>query len=190
MKSQSGFSLVELVTVLVIAAIVISIAVPSFETLIASNRLTTASNDVVALLQTMRQEALRRNRRVVVCPTDNPTAANPTCSGNNRWNGWMGFVDNDGNNIFNAGDELLRVEQVKAPTIMSSSSNITGPGIIFRSDGLSYRTNGSLLAGNLSVCLERTNPPDNIRLITVQAGRIGTTRSGNGSGECAIPANP
>jgi len=67
-RHARGFSLVELMVTIAVLAILLAIGIPSFASLIASNRLTSATNELVAALQTARTEAIRRNVRVTVCP--------------------------------------------------------------------------------------------------------------------------
>lgn len=75
MKATRGFTLVELMVTLVVLTIAISIAVPSFSSLIASNR---ASGDVSSLTTALvmaRTEAIKRNTIACVTPTNSNWAS-------------------------------------------------------------------------------------------------------------------
>ena len=61
-----GFSLIELLIVIVIIAILMTFAVPTVQRAMVGNRLTSASDDVVARLAYAQQEAMRTNRPVQV----------------------------------------------------------------------------------------------------------------------------
>jgi type IV fimbrial biogenesis protein FimT len=67
MEKSAGFTLVELLVTLAVAATLISIAVPSYQHLLASNRLSALANEYVLAISEARLEAIRRNTTVQVC---------------------------------------------------------------------------------------------------------------------------
>lgn len=66
---HNGFTLLELMVVVAIAAILASLAAPSFSSLIASQRLRSASFDLVSDLLVARSEALKLQQVVVLTPS-------------------------------------------------------------------------------------------------------------------------
>lgn len=114
----SGFTIVELMIVLAIAAILFGVAVPNMRTFILNSRLTTHTNDLIADLNLARSEATKRSQRVVMCKSADPRAATPACTTAGTWaTGRIIFVDAGVgtppvyNNSFNTadGDVLIRL---------------------------------------------------------------------------------
>ena len=100
LSNDSGFTLIELMITVSIAAILLGIAIPSFTSTITSNRLTTNANELVTALNLARSEAIKRGVPVTV----GSKAATTNWEG-----GWDVFIDVNGNNIYNAGtDTSLR----------------------------------------------------------------------------------
>lgn len=120
---EKGFTVVELMLVLVVAAILLGVGVPAFRSLLTSNQLTTTSNALVASLNLARQEAVSRGEPVAACPSPNGTA----CSGGTDWAvGWMVFVDNGSTPAaFDGGDTLVRVHEA-----VGGVASIAGDSVI------------------------------------------------------------
>jgi type IV fimbrial biogenesis protein FimT len=145
MKSQ-GFTLTELIITVAIAAIVLTIGVPSFQQTVRNNQATSQMNDLIGSLNLARSEAVKRGRRVVVCKSHNSQSNNPSCGGN--WHdGWIVFVDVNNNAAVNtgAGDEILRVHG----PLGGGANTLTGNTLV--QDFISYAPDGfpRLLNGNL-----------------------------------------
>jgi type IV fimbrial biogenesis protein FimT len=69
-----GFTLVELMITVAVAAVLLMIAVPSFRNITLSNRLNTAANDLVNAIAVARMEAIKRNAGTQFC--SNSASAN------------------------------------------------------------------------------------------------------------------
>ena len=172
-----GFSLIELMVTVVVLAVVLAIAYPSFTGLINSNRLTGNANEMVAAIQLARSEAVTRNASVVLCRSDDAT----TCATGAAWNGWI--------TLLQSGGAPLRVSAVQAPVQVAASANITGNNdrIVFRPDGMARDNAGALLAGRFGVCIPTTRPADNQRFVNISGGSRVSVASGNGAGLCPAP---
>ena len=80
-KMTKGFTLIELLVVIAIMSMTLAIGLPSFQSIIASTRLTSATNAMVSALQLARTEALKQHKPVYV-------------KKNATWeSGWNVFVD-------------------------------------------------------------------------------------------------
>ncbi|MQM39534.1 hypothetical protein KBTX_03563 [wastewater metagenome] len=98
-----GFTLIELMLTVIVAAILLAIAVPSFRAFIQNNQLTTATNQFVTALNMARSEAVKRGRRVYI------TAA--ASSAGDEWGGgFRVWLDENGNGTYqSANDQELQV---------------------------------------------------------------------------------
>lgn len=65
-SSASGFTLVEILIVLTIAGILAAMAVPSFRSMMESQRVNNASFELFAALSLARSEAIKRNGYIIV----------------------------------------------------------------------------------------------------------------------------
>ena len=109
-------------TTLMIAAILITVAVPGFNTTIKNNRLVTHTNLLVSSISLARSEAVKHGRTATVCVSTNQAAVPPTCTGETNWElGWMVWVDVDGDSFVDAGEER-RFVQPFPPSITLTSA--------------------------------------------------------------------
>ncbi len=92
MNRNAGFTLIELIVTVALAAIVLTIGVPTFRTAILNNTRTAQANEFVGVLSLARSEAAKRGLRVVVCRSEDGMNCKTDTSG--AWeNGWIVFVD-------------------------------------------------------------------------------------------------
>ncbi|MGE3667032.1 MAG: GspH/FimT family pseudopilin [Steroidobacteraceae bacterium] len=92
-----GFTLLELMIVLALAAVILAIGAPTFAEFRRNGRLTADANDFLTAVQVARTEAVKQQRTVSLCGSDDPQAAAPACSGDADFSGWLVFADPDGN---------------------------------------------------------------------------------------------
>lgn len=83
-----GFTLIELMAVLVILSIVLTVVLPGFATLSERTKLKSYANEFVTSVVLARGEAIKRNARVDLCVAPNPSS--PVCATSGNWEeGWM-----------------------------------------------------------------------------------------------------
>ncbi len=181
-RTECGFTLLELMVAVAVVRIVAAIGYPSMTAIITSNRLGAATNEMVATLQLARLEAVRLNRTVTVCRSDDGV----TCSAGTVWDGWITVADLDRDG---AVDDVLRTSEVPAAVQLRASTAIENGRIAFRSDGLAHARGGSPLNASVAVCVPTDGAVDNQRLISIGAGSRISTRSENKGGQCDAPGN-
>jgi type IV fimbrial biogenesis protein FimT len=90
MKASTGFTLVELLVVIMIVSILMGIGAPSFKYVTNSNRLSAEVNGLLGDMQLARAEAIKEGVSVTVCASTDQA----TCSKSSDWSrGWIAFVD-------------------------------------------------------------------------------------------------
>lgn len=152
MKKYSGFTLIELMMTLAVAAILLTVAVPGFQTIIQNNRLTTEINEYLTAISVARSEAIKRADRVTMCISANGTS----CITTGDWSqGWIVFTDTDNDATVDSATEILRVHGALSTGTTLDGSASLDDYISYESDGSSQLTNGDVQSGTVVLCDSR-----------------------------------
>lgn len=73
-RKSHGFTLIELMTTVVVLAILTAVAAPYFRSFVIGQRLKTTSFDIISMLTITRSEAIKRNAQVTAMPINNDWA--------------------------------------------------------------------------------------------------------------------
>jgi len=165
-----GFTMIELMVTIAIAAILLVVAAPGFVAFQRNSELTSATNSLLAGISAAKGEAMKRGLSAVVVPA----------SGGDWATGWKVFVDRDRDQAFNASTDLLITEQGPLASYFGASGTgtATGSGAYIMFDPSGYTKTSSAGFGAVNVTLARndmsgTQLLDQTRRIVIAAsGRI------------------
>jgi type IV fimbrial biogenesis protein FimT len=111
----SGFTLVELMVTVAVMAILLGIAVPSYNDATLNSKLNSYANNLAASALAARSEAIKRNAAVTLCVSTDGA----TCATSGGWEqGWIVMCKTNGNNTCNAAGTSVLVLQ-REPAAMT-----------------------------------------------------------------------
>ena len=162
--SEAGFTLIEMMVSLAIAALLGLLAVPWVRSFLDAAQLVSASNVFVASLQLARSEAIKRNHRVVLCK-----AAAISCASTGGWEqGWIIFHDANDNGARDDTEAILH-RQMALPAGLRLSGNMPVAAYVsFMPTGGTKQLSGGFQAGTLTLC-HRSLPNRDARHIVLNA---------------------
>lgn len=115
-----GVTLVELVVTMAVMAILVGLAAPSFTRMLASDRLSTQTNELVMSLNTARSEAIKRGLPTTLLSRDQTDLIN-------FHRGWQVFTDADGD-----GAPASTVTEADG-TVLRETAALAGTTTVIRS---------------------------------------------------------
>lgn len=170
---QSGATLLELMVVLAISAILLGIGIPSFAALTRNSRLASATNELVSSLHLARSEAIKRNSRVVMCPS----ATGNSCAGSGGWHqGWVVFHDPNNNAVLDAEETVVLAREVLPAGLQATSVGSTAKYISYAPSGGTKQITGAWQGGTLTLCSESGALNSARKVIVSSTGRPRTEK--------------
>lgn len=176
-----GFTIVELMIVIAIAAILLALAVPSFQQAIAISRLRTTTDQMIASLNGARSEALKTGSRVTICRANSAITQCETNATLGWQTGWLQFNDKtrvEPNASIDTDENVTLVQQTLSNGIIIKGRDSAAFYVSFASDGRPKKLEGAPSASVIRVCSTSNALQDNDRArdITIAlSGRISVT---------------
>ena len=171
-RRTAGFTLVELMITILLAAILMGIGIPMMRDMVGNNRLSSQTNEIVAAVTLARSTAINLNQAVTFCRAN--TEAATTCSGSTAdWAFWL---------VRNGAGNVVRRGALPSATLLRMTSTLNIDQIVFASDGLARTANVLVTGGPQITICSKHSTTNNKRQITLGAGsRISTDKD---SGAC------
>jgi type IV fimbrial biogenesis protein FimT len=168
--SGQGFTLVELMIVIAVAAILIATVTPSFGDLARHTTVTSAASEIVSGLQLARSEAVRRSLPTVF----------ELVPGSKEW---KVYLDKDGSATYGSADELLRYSTYHERVTIAPAIHLrfSPAGVV------NEIQSGSIVTTALpNICIK--NGDDAVRLVKVKRTGLTLTQGRDRADRAAVQA--
>lgn len=180
-RCAKGFTVVELMVTVAVAAVLMVIAVPSFNNMINAYRLTTTVNDFIAAINTARLEAVKLNGYTQLC-SDSTT---------NNTGDTLGVACNPQSGVAQSGAVYSLAGTTAAP-VLASTAGLTSPvqlsgsiaALRFSGIGLGYLAggnSGSPYSGLVATICNNLLKSNNRVAIKITGGSIVYTQTSTGT---------
>jgi type IV fimbrial biogenesis protein FimT len=149
-QTMSGFTLIELMVTLTIAATLAAVAVPTVQSFLRNNELSAASAELLTAINSARVEAMKTGQSTMVVPVDNGAS----------WSeGWVVFVDKNRNQTYSSGTDTVLAQHGAMASYFSVAGNGTATGtvpyILFDASG--YAKTKANAFGGLTLNIQRND---------------------------------
>jgi type IV fimbrial biogenesis protein FimT len=167
-RARRGVTLIELVVTMGVVAVLSALAAPSWQLVVHSTRLVSASNSFFSTLFMARSEAIKRNSRVVVCTSGN----GQICAASGGWEqGWLVFHDANNNAQRDSSEVLIHWTSSLSGNLVLSGNATVAKYVSFDGTGATRQVSGAFQAGTLTLCRASSSPTQARKIIINAAGR-------------------
>jgi type IV fimbrial biogenesis protein FimT len=138
-RSGAGFTLYELMMTLSLVAVIVTLGLPSFGSIVASSRIRAETSALFDAVHLARKDSIVRRRAVTICPSLDGLSCDP----HNEWStGWIRFVNTDRDDppFRDPMEPVLHYHVVEPGTLIVANQR----GFTLRSTEL-RATNGTLI---------------------------------------------
>ncbi|MGI4777785.1 MAG: GspH/FimT family pseudopilin [Janthinobacterium lividum] len=172
-RRGAGFTLIELMVTIAIAAILLLIATPSFVSFQRNAELTSAANSFVAAVNAARGEAMKTSLHAMAVPTDGDWSK-----------GWTVFVDSNGSSVLDAATDPIVLQQAALPSYFTASGSgsaaASPPYVLFDASGYAKTKAAGFGALTLTIARNDLSGADQLqqtrRIVVAKTGRARTCR--------------
>ena len=166
-RQQHGFSFIEVMIVIAILSILLSTAIPGFNTIINKSKLSNTNLALISSLSLARDYAITSGHKTHLCALTfiEPMTCQEKRNFNANWSqGWMVFADINDNNKYDLDDIVLHTSSV--PETIN---------VVFNQQGrLRFFPDGSARSAGFYLCDK--NLQDNRHIKLLYSGRARTTK--------------
>jgi type IV fimbrial biogenesis protein FimT len=148
MPRDSGYTLVELLVALAVAAVLVTVAVPGFAGLLAEQRVITTTNRFISALHLARTEAVRRGGRVTLCASADGLACGSSAG---YGGGWLVVDGPAPGQPLTSATEVLRVFGPTGGVSVEGNGSMAAY-VSFLPSGETRQLGGALQMGTVTVC--------------------------------------
>jgi type IV fimbrial biogenesis protein FimT len=149
MHRERGFTLIELMTILAVASVLLTVATPALQQFVNNSRQTGAINDFISSLHIARNTAITTNARVTMCAS----AGGLNCEAV-AWNdGWIVFTDQNSNRQVDAGETIVGTS-VGNSSLMIQSGQFPS-FLMYRPSGRAMTASVTGNVGQFTICDRR-----------------------------------
>ncbi len=165
---QTGFTLVELLVVMTLGVVLLSMAAPSMNGIVNSQRSIALSSELLASMNLARSEAIKRNARAVLCKS----ADGQSCAPSGGWEqGWIVFHDADNDAALDEGEQVIERHGPVADGLKLTGNQPVSNYVSYSASGSAKLVTGAFQAGTFTLCLVPVSEPDVRQLVLSSTGR-------------------